>query len=47
VSIDVEVRVAGLDAKQRLLRRACWDADGLRDDLRGYVVKHLGDPAGC
>lgn len=30
---------------QRLLATAVVDADGLRDDLRGYVVEHLGDPA--
>ncbi len=29
---------------QHLLSRACWDADGVRDDIRGYVVEHLGDP---
>ena len=28
---------------QRLLRRARWDADAVRDELRGYVVEHLGD----
>jgi hypothetical protein len=27
-----------------LTARAAWDADGVRDDLRGYVVEHLGDP---
>jgi SRSO17 transposase len=31
---------------QHLLSRACWDADGVRDDVRGYVAEHLGDPAG-
>ena len=31
---------------QHLLSRACWDTDGVRDDIRGYVVEHLGDPAG-
>lgn len=30
-------------AMQRLLGSAVVDADGLRDDLRGYVTKHLGD----
>jgi SRSO17 transposase len=25
-------------------RRGAWDADGVRDDLRGYVTGHLGDP---
>jgi SRSO17 transposase len=29
---------------QHLLGRARWDADGVRDDLRGYLVGHLGDP---
>jgi SRSO17 transposase len=28
---------------QRLLNSAKWDADEVRDDLRGYVVEHLGD----
>lgn len=27
---------------QHLLSRAVWDADGVRDDLRGYVIDHLG-----
>ena len=31
---------------QHLLSRACWDADGVRDDVRGYVTGHLGDPGG-
>ena len=31
------------DGVQRLLRTACWDADAVRDDLRAYVVEHLGD----
>ncbi|MCH6172405.1 transposase [Pseudonocardia alaniniphila] len=31
---------------QRLLNAANSDADGVRDDLRGYVVKHLGEPGG-
>ena len=29
---------------QRLLAGAKWDADAVRDDLRAYVVEHLGDP---
>jgi SRSO17 transposase len=29
---------------QRLLSAAAWDADAVRDDLRAYVVDHLGDP---
>lgn len=30
---------------QRLLSEARWDAEGVRDDLRDYVVEHLGDAA--
>ncbi len=30
---------------QRLLSAATWDTDGVRDDLRDYVVAHLGDGA--
>ena len=30
---------------QELLNRAVWEADAVRDDLRAYVVEHLGDPA--
>jgi SRSO17 transposase len=33
------------DAMQRLLNHADWDADAVRDDLRGYVIEHLGDDA--
>ncbi len=32
-------------AMQHLLDRADWDAEAVRDDLRAYVVEHLGDPA--
>ena len=32
------------DGVQRLLATYRWDADGVRDDLREYVVEHLGDP---
>ena len=32
-------------ATQHLLGRADWDADAVRDDLRAYVMEHLGDPA--
>ena len=28
---------------QRLLNAARWDAEGVRDDLRAYVIDHLGD----
>jgi SRSO17 transposase len=34
------------DGMQRLLRRADWDVDGVRDDLRDYVVEQLGEPGG-
>jgi SRSO17 transposase len=33
------------DRMQHLLSRAKWDAGGVRDDVRGYVIEHLGDPA--
>jgi SRSO17 transposase len=29
---------------QHLLNRAVWDHDQVRDDVRGYVTEHLGDP---
>jgi SRSO17 transposase len=32
------------DGMQRLVSTADWDPDLVRDDLRGYVVEHLGDP---
>jgi SRSO17 transposase len=32
------------DGMQHLLARAVWDHDKVRDDLRDYVVAHLGDP---
>jgi SRSO17 transposase len=34
------------DGMQRLLRRADWDVDGVGDDLRDYVVAHLGGREG-
>ncbi|MDQ6617493.1 MAG: IS701 family transposase [Actinomycetota bacterium] len=33
------------DGLQHLLARARWDADAVRDDLRGYVVDAFGDEA--
>jgi SRSO17 transposase len=33
-------------AWQRLVNFYRWDADSVRDDLRGYALEHLGDPAG-
>ncbi len=32
------------DGVQDVLSRMRWDADAVRDDLRTYVVEHLGDP---
>ena len=32
------------DGMQHLLGRAVWDHDGVRDDVRAYLVEHLGDP---
>ena len=37
---------ASPDGMQRLLRWADWDIDGVRDDVREYVVECLGDPGG-
>ena len=34
------------DGVQRLLYNCRWDADLVRDDLRDYVVEHLGDAGG-
>jgi SRSO17 transposase len=34
------------DAMQRLLYRAKWDADAVRDDVRQVVIGRLGDPDG-
>src|ERR687895_115738 len=35
---------ASPDGVQDFLARMHWDADAVRDDLRAYVVEHLGDP---
>jgi SRSO17 transposase len=35
----------GPQGVQRLLNAAVWDADGVRDELRSYVVDALGDQA--
>ena len=32
------------DGLQHFLARASWDADGVRDDLRDYVIDAFGDP---
>lgn len=34
------------DGMQRLLNTASWDVDGVRDDLRAYVVEEIGTPEG-
>ncbi|WP_454199310.1 IS701 family transposase [Nocardia sp. Marseille-Q1738] len=34
------------DGMQRLLRRADWDVDGVRDDVRSYVADRLADRDG-
>ena len=34
------------DGMQRLLRHADWDTREVRDDVRDYVLEHLGDPGG-
>jgi hypothetical protein len=31
------------DGMQHVLARARWDADGVRDDVRSYVVAHLAE----
>jgi SRSO17 transposase len=36
----------GPQGVQRLLNAARWDADAVRDDLRAYVIEHLGEPDG-
>jgi SRSO17 transposase len=30
--------------REHLLGRAVWDEGGVRDDVRDYLVEHLGDP---
>ena len=32
------------DGMQHLLARAMWNHDGVRDDVRAYLVEHLGHP---
>jgi SRSO17 transposase len=34
------------DGMQRLLNAAAWDVDGVRDEVRAYVVEHLGERDG-
>ena len=35
------------DGMQRLLRTADWNADAVRDELRGYVLERLGPGRGA
>src|SRR6478609_4432354 len=37
---------ASPDRVQDFLSRMRWDAEAVRDDLRAYVVEHLGDAEG-
>lgn len=34
------------NAAQEMLYSPCWNPDLVRDDVRGYLVEHLGDPEG-
>lgn len=43
-TIAEHVGEASPHGMQDLLARASWDADKVRDDVRGFVVDHLGDP---
>ncbi len=45
-TVAEEAGHVGPDRIQRLLNRIEWDADGVLDDVREYVVEHLADPAG-
>jgi SRSO17 transposase len=40
------LREAGPQGVQRLLNKARWNADEVRDDLRAYVIEHLGASEG-
>ncbi|MFE0420464.1 IS701 family transposase [Streptomyces tendae] len=43
-TLAAEAGHAGPDRIQRLLNRIEWDAHAVLDDVRDYVVEHLGDP---
>lgn len=45
-TIGEHVGAARPDGLQHLLRKAVWDHDGVRHDLRSYVVEHLGSAGG-
>ena len=38
-----QIGEVGPQGAQRLLNASRWDADAVRDDLRSYVVEHLGE----
>jgi hypothetical protein len=44
-TISDHVGEATPDGMQHLLRKAVWDADMVRDDLRSFVTEGLGMPA--
>jgi SRSO17 transposase len=41
-----ELGEANAHGVQRLLEEADWDEEAVRDDLRAYVIEHLGEPGG-
>jgi SRSO17 transposase len=43
-TIAEHVGLPSPDGIQHLPARAKWDADGVRDYVRGYVIEQLGDP---
>ena len=43
-TLAVQAGESSTDGMQRLLATADWNPDRVRDDLRDYVVEHLGDP---
>lgn len=43
-SLAEHAREASPYGMQRVLVGSVWDADLVRDDLRQYVIEHLGDP---
>src|SRR5207253_2472036 len=43
-TLAVQAGEASPDGMQHLLERAVWDAGRVRDDVRDYVIEHLGDP---
>jgi len=45
-TIGEHIGAARPDGLQHLLRKAVWDHDGVRDELRSYVVEHLGSAGG-